>query len=1002
MLGITLHALIALATMIGFDIESAMNVPPGMMPRGAAAGKSGDDKKSEFPPFNEVTKDMMVREGFFTLYQDEKKDRLLARIPKDKLGKYFLGATSITRGANMFTGWQWVDAPMYWDRHGKQLILMLAEPRYVKGKGSAVEDVIARTYMDSILRAVPIVTEADGDPVIDLADLLKADIVQIGEIFRGRVDRSLSRFDAVKNFEKNTEISVNLAVRSQPQGPPGRGMPQPGALVEARVVTVHYSFSFLPDPAKDDYQPREADNRVGYFITVVKDWTADHGAKTIFKRYINRWRLRKAEPDKDVSDVLPEDQIVFYIEKTVPVKFRPYVREGILNWNRAFEKAGLRNAIVVRQQTDQNEYKDLDPEDVRYNFFRWIVSGVPYAMGPSRANPFTGQILDADIVFDDSMVRYLLQEFDVSAPKAAFGLTDARLDEFLAHHDAWRFPLEKIEPFSRGPSALEQLRVAAERQPWGRRPASRFCELGVGAARQLAIASYTATAVGKRDLPEEFIGQVIKEISAHEVGHTLGLRHNFKASSWLPFEEIKKCCPEKGGATSASVMDYNPSWFAPAVEKQGCFVTNTIGPYDFWAIEYGYRPFGGGKAAMRGGPPGRGREPSSDPTAMTGAEASSRKPAGTDGAGESEVKKENSESAALDGKTPEGKKDSAPKSEAEMLKAIASRCNEPGHAYGTDEDTFFGAPDPTTNRFDNGADPLEWARDRTAALERLWKDGLDWAVKDGESWNAARRAFDMMLGEYGFVVFTSARSVGGQYVERSHKGDPGAKSPIQPVSAAKQREAMKFLADHVWSASAFQFSSSLLNHLAPGRWWHWDSDAIDFPVEFDLHERVRTIQWLALFQTMNPFTLNRLYDSQPLVPESEDAVTVPEVLNGVASAVWTELERRPDRNFSDRDPFITSFRRSLQRDHLQMLVSMVVSRGRTGLYPDIHSVARLSLKNLGDGIEKTLADHRSRLDDFSKAHLSDSRRKIARALEAEFRADVLPSSEGRGMMFGRE
>ncbi len=997
MFTISLHTLLAAVAVLGIDGSAAMPVPPGMP--AAAAGSAGDDQKPDFPPFDEVTKDMKVREGYFTLYQDEKKDRLLARVSKDKCGKPFLGATSIARGP-MFAGWQWVDAPMYWDRHGKQLILMLAEPRYVKGKGSPVEDVIARTYMDTILRAVPIVTEAEGDPVIDLADLLKADIIELNQIFEGRVDRSLSRFGDVKNFEKNTEISVNLAMKAVPQGPPGTGM-MPGALADAQVVTVHYSFSQLPDPAKDDYQPRVADSRVGYFLTVVKDWTADHNDKTIFKRFINRWRLRKAEPDQEVSDVLPEDQIVFFIEKTVPVKYRQYVREGILDWNKAFEKAGLRNAIVVLQQTEKNEYKDLDPEDVRYNFFRWIVSGVAYAMGPSRANPYTGQILDADIVFDDALVRYLQMEYDLNAPRSIGGLTDAHLDEFLTQHADWKFPLETLGIEAKGPRAIERLRDAAELQPWGNRHSSKFCELGIGATRQLALAAYTAAAAGQRSLPDEYIGQVIKEISAHEVGHTLGLRHNFKASSWLKLADIKCCKAEENRATSGSVMDYNPAWYAPTTMDQGVFVTPTVGPYDYWAIEYGYRPFGGGKGAGRGAPPAT-KDPKTDLASSEKKDASVVKVSGTDGVAAVTAKPEGAKPEG-DGKpAAEPKKDAAPATEADMLKAIASRCAESGLAYATDEDTFFAAPDPTSNRFDHGADPLEWGRERMGAISRLWKDGLDWSVKDGQGWSLARRALYMLLGEYTSAAYFSARVVGGQYSSRDHKGDPNARPPVVPVSAEKQREAISMLSDKVWSDAAFQFSPKLLNSLAPGRWYHWDTDNLDVIAEFNIHEEVRFIRWLTLFQLMNPFTLNRVYDSERLVPESQDVLTVPDVLSIITRTVWSELEKKPERNPTNREPWISSYRRALQRDHVQMLIDMVLARPGLRLYADVHSVARLTLNDLGGTIERALADQGARLDDFSRAHLTDSRQRIKKALEAEFTANALGRNRGQAMIIGKE
>src|SRR5262249_20869303 len=135
---------------------------------------------------------------------------------------------------------------------------------------------------------------------------------------------------------------------------------------------------------------------------------------TSFVRYVNRWRLERAEPlDPRKPDKLspPKKKIVYWIEKSVPVEYRAYVREGILEWNKAFEKIGFRDAIEVRQQ----EAEDFDPEHINYTPLRWVNNDQGYAMGPSRANPLTGEIFDADIIFDGSMVRYLKTQYKLSS-----------------------------------------------------------------------------------------------------------------------------------------------------------------------------------------------------------------------------------------------------------------------------------------------------------------------------------------------------------------------------------------------------------------------------------------------------------------------------------------------------------------------------------------------------------------------------------------------------------
>ena len=139
---------------------------------------------------------------------------------------------------------------------------------------------------------------------------------------------------------------------------------------------------------------------------MVKDFSSD-SKDTSFLRHVNRWRLERAETHGSSKLAPPKKKIVYWIEKSVPDEYRAYVREGILEWNKAFEKIGFRDAIEVRQQ----ESEDFDPEDITYSTFRWITTDQGFAMGPSRANPLTGEILDADIIFDASMIRFWKQDY---------------------------------------------------------------------------------------------------------------------------------------------------------------------------------------------------------------------------------------------------------------------------------------------------------------------------------------------------------------------------------------------------------------------------------------------------------------------------------------------------------------------------------------------------------------------------------------------------------------
>ncbi|MCB9850902.1 MAG: zinc-dependent metalloprotease [Phycisphaerales bacterium] len=867
----------------------------------APAARAGDDEKEkpEYPPFEEVTKDFTQIDGFFPLYYEAKTDRLLAVIPQKLIGTDFLIARSFAAGGS-FTGNQFGHSLVHWEEFNKKLLLVEPELRRIRDKKSTLEDVIDRTYTDTVVLTTPIVTKRGNDPVIDLDSIFKRDTDNIGQFIGGKVDPSISKWVKKKGFENNVELAVE-AVFMSPDG--------------GNKATIHYSLSRLPE---NDYQPREADDRIGYFLTARQDWNTDHDAHTTFKRYIHRWRLRKAEPDKAVSDVHPDDQIVFYIEKTVPVKFRRYIREGIEMWNTAFEKAGLRNAVVVRQQTDSNEFANIDPEDVNYNFFRWIVSGRAFARGPSRANPRTGQILDADIIMDDSIVRVWYDRYDRLMATGPATAADAQLSAFLDAHPEWRYQsaeerlMPGFEPVEHNTLEFEPI----ESHLFSHGEKYDTCSYANGVAHEMCLGMALLGAENTLGINrDEYVGQWIRLVACHEVGHTLGLRHNFKASSWLPLEAILAADnPEV--PTTGSVMDYNPAVYNLDHTPRKAYLSQVVGPYDNIAIEYGYRiPTGDEK-------------------------------------------------------------------EGEMLAKIASGLPAAGLDFSTDENSSFLAPDPLVNAYDHSNDPVAWAAYRMDLVDGLRKDMASWAIKDGESFARLRSQFDMLLFEYSRTARFAARVIGGQYLHRAHRGDPEAPAPIEIIPAKLQRDALAFLNSRVLSASAMQFDPALLNQLAPGRWAHWGSDEYDSQEDYPVHERIAAMQYWVLFHLTNPVTVRRVYDAELKVPAGEDAMTVASLIEEVADTVWSELGTTPSGSYTPRNPLIPSIRRNLQREHLQMLTRLVMSRENGAYPPDAIAVARQTLGNLRERISKWASS--APVDTATRAHLVDSVARIDKALDASY------------------
>ena len=980
------------------DLGAILSAMGGNVPMAAALPKAG------LPDFKEVTKDMVSKKGLFTLWyyppsaKDKDPEKLLCQIPAGFLGEKFMLSTSIS-GGGFFTGFPLDERVVQWELLGRQLLLIEPETRFVIDKSQTVEDVVRRTYPDRIRTAVPLVTKSpNGDPVIDLGAMLKSDFADIawmsgffgqGMFGPARINPALSKWSKKKTFELNIEIGVELAVsRTRPPGSYDKKM-------------VHFSFWKLP---KSDYKPRIADDRVGYFLTANQDWSKPNDARDLFNRYVDRWHLVKRDPSLPLCE--PKQPIIFYIEKTVPVRFRRAVRDGIVEWNEAFERIGFSNAVVVRQQTDDNEWKDLDPEDMRYSFFRWIVTGAGFAMGPHRANPFTGQIYDADIIFDDSMVRYFEQSAQRLLPAAALALKtqDPALEAFLEANPQWSLPERPWEGFVFEGTDQQQVRTAMKQRMY--RQGRHLCEYSEGMKHQMMFA-HTVLAAQPKEVIDDFLYDVIKEVVMHEVGHTLGLRHNFKASSIYSTEEIMEL-RDTDQATTGSVMDYNPILFFASGSTEGHFLTPTIGPYDHWAIEYGYRPFDSTYKNDKKQQDTESEAEEAQETEEVTVAPQGAMPAGLPaGFNVEDIPAEILEQippqfrqmiesgalnemmatasaggapAAMMGKKPSRSSFAAPVAgEQGMLSEIASRSTEPELAYGTDEDATFFGPDPRISRFDVGSDPIAWAKDRTELANKRMADLLEWAVNDKESWYHVTPAFVTLMIEKVFVLDYVGRYIGGQYFNRNHKGDPDSEPPFVLVDPAVQRDAFSFVEASLYNDEFFDMSPEVLNHLAPPRWWHQGA-YVTYTVDFPVHELVAVVQWWNLFNRLFPNTLRRIHDAE-LKTDDPDKLTAAEYIQRVQNACWSSTTDMSRYRKSSGSPMISDTRRSLQRSYLSLMEPLVRTPPGRIVSPDLHAMLTLNLRNLAEQIDLVLEN--GELDFASEAHLQACRTRIERILEAE-------------------
>ena len=889
----------------------------------AAAGQAqGQGKSDDLPPFEKVSEgfEQVVSttdgKSFFNIWKRDKDGQLLAELPRGfERQKHFFAMTMAS--GDIFAGLQSGDLYVYWKKYDNRLALMQPQTEVRAGGDKKVEQGIDRIFTDRVLLEVPIVaTGPNGQPVIDLDKLL---VGNAGTFFGPRAARLNSRLATIttaKAFPENVEIAI--------EAPDQRG----------QMATYHYSISHIK--GTPGYKPREADARVGYFTTSYRDFSEMDGSQ-MWTRYINRWHLEKADPSLSKSP--PKQPIVYYVDHQVPVKYRRWVREGIEYWNKAYEEVGIVGAIeVVYQDATTGANMEKDPEDVRYNFVRWLTNGIGTAIGPSRVNPKTGEILDADVVLTDGWIRAYWFQYNDLLPEVAMEGFGPETLAWLDENPQWDPRVQLAAPEQR--EFIIAQREARGPLPFGGHPAMAGPDLADG-SRDNLISSFGVNgtcnmsqlkamsmdvarlsgdilglweAEGKEGadmldgVPEWFVGPALAHLTAHEIGHTLGLRHNFKASAIFSMDEINSDEVKDKEPFAASVMDYNPiNINMESGEIQGNYEVIDIGDYDVWAIQYGY----------------------------------------TDG----------------------------------DLGEVLKKVDNPRLAYATDEDTW--GPDPLARRYDLSSNPLHYAENQMRLVRELRSKILDKYVEDGESWARARRGYNITLGQHINSVSMMANWIGGTFQSRAKKGDPGDLEPLTPVPADQQRAALNFVINNTFYDDAFGLDPDLLSKMTTDKWW--DGGGIGSIFEepaFPVHDRIRGIQSSAMTMILNPTTLGRVYNNELHVDADKDFITLAEVVRTIKDAAWSELKDKPSGDFTERKPMISSLRRGLQAQHIDRLISLT-NRGFPGASGTaLANVANLQLRELRQEINKALkADG---IDMYTKAHLMDASDRIGRALEAQY------------------
>ena len=525
----------------------------------------GIQEENSFEDFEKLVEGAEVSLGFFDLYM--KEGRLYLAVPADRLGQEFLMDMRVAQGIGalgLFAGTTLSTFEMdlmALEKHGENVLLVQRPHRFGAASDDRAAAAVGVSVGSSVVERADVeAIRPDSALVLDVTSWFLSDLSGVGRLTRQSArgsnaqsgstsfDRSRSYIDGVSSFPENTNIRAMLTFRS---GQPGR-IP---SVADGRYipVTIHYTLAQLPERPMER---RIADDRVGNFMTVHKDFSVEDS--TFFRRYVNRWRL---EPGERVGGRRrPVEPITYYIDRTVPDEYRGWFKEGVENWNTAFEAAGWVDAIRALDLPE-----DADPNDIRYSVLRWNTSDDPgyNAIGPSKVDPRTGEILDADILFE------------------AKG--------FRGFRDTWR---NIVNPVTAAEAFEMALGVGEFAALDPNLPGVELPGFASALEAQGALAGLVLAARGELDpgdpLPNELLRQYTLRLVMHEVGHTLGLRHNFRSSASTPMDQLHNADFTRENGVSGSVMDYETVNLAPPGERNGDYYTHDVGSYDRWAISYAY------------------------------------------------------------------------------------------------------------------------------------------------------------------------------------------------------------------------------------------------------------------------------------------------------------------------------------------------------------------------------------------------------------------------------
>ncbi len=671
-----------------------------------------DTKKEPFKSIKEVTEKCRKSSGLFNLYQDTITGKTYLEITEDKIGKEYIYFAYVLDGildAGYARGGYKDNSIFKIVKYFDRIDFVLQNTSFYFDKNNALSKAEDANINQPLFLSEKIAAATGKTYLIEADNLfLGESITQIKptkmptdkpDVFSlGSLSSKKSKYLGIKNFPNNTDVSVEYIYENP--SPVNYGSEE---VTDARFVSVKLQHSIIEVPA-DSFIPRADDPRVGYFMEKITDQTS--ASATPWKDLIHRWNLQKKNPEAKISE--PVKPIVWWVEKTTPVEYRTTIKEAVLAWNEAFEAAGFKNAVQCYIQPDT---ADWEAEDIRYNVIRFTSSPrPPYGgYGPSFVNPRTGEIIGADIMLE--LV-------------------------FLTN----RLKLEKLYDIA----ALDNMEAPVPMNYNG-------CMYGEAMHQNILYGNQLLAANDFTDLEKDkFIKQALYDLVLHEVGHTFGLNHNFIGSQLHTFDQMQDTKLGSTVGLTASVMDYTIPNISPDKKKQGLFFDIKPGPYDIWAIRYGY----------------------------------------------------------TSAKTEKEEKDVLQNILAESIKKENRFFND-----ADDMRSAGRGIDPRANLFDMSDDAIAYAITNIEMVNDALPKILQKYSTPNQSYHELRNAYLILSGHYSRSLNTITRFVGGVYVNRNYAGTDSTLKPLTPVPVSEQKRAMNALSKYAFSKNAFKTPSDIYAYL---------------------------------------------------------------------------------------------------------------------------------------------------------------------------------------------